>query len=58
MHPTNELHNYLKILKVNDLVEQEILTFVFNFMKSKLPKNFDDYFKLRKKQPTNCDKKI
>ena len=48
MHPTNELHNYLKILKVNDLVEQEILTFVFNFMKSKLPKKFDDYFKLRK----------
>ena len=31
MYPTNKLHNDLKILKVEDLADQEILTFDFNF---------------------------
>ena len=47
MYPTNRLHNDLKILKVEDLVNQEILTFVFNFKNDKLPNIFSNYFKFR-----------
>ena len=46
-YPTNQLHNELEILKVEDLVDQEILTFVSNFKNSKLPKIFDSYFEFR-----------
>ena len=41
---TNKLHNELKILKVEDLYKQEILTFVHNFQNKKLPSVFDSYF--------------
>ena len=41
---TNKLHNELKILKVEDLYKQEILTFVHNFQNNKLPPVFDSYF--------------
>ena len=41
---TNKLHNELKILKVEDLYKQEILTFVHNFQNNKLPSVFDSYF--------------
>ena len=50
LYPTNILHNDLKILKVEDLVDQEILTFVFNFKNKKLPEIFNNYFKYRTEQ--------
>ena len=34
-YPSYKLHNELRILKVEDLVDQEILTFVFNFINNK-----------------------
>ena len=47
MYPTNRLHNELKILKVEDLVDQELLTFTFNFRNERLPPKFDNYFSFR-----------
>jgi len=47
MYSTNDLHNDLNILKVEDLVDQEILTFVCNFRNNKLPHKFNDKFKFR-----------
>ena len=47
MYSTNKLHNELKILKVEDLVIQEILTFVSNFKNNRLPNVFQNYFKWR-----------
>ena len=41
---TNKLHNELKLLKVDDLYKQEILTFVHNFQNNKLPSVFEHYF--------------
>ena len=49
-YPTNNLHNELNILKVEDLVDQEILTFVCNFKNNKLPSIFSNYFKFRSDQ--------
>ena len=49
-YPTNKLHNELNILKVEDLVDQEILTFVCNFKNDKLPNIFSNYFKFRSDQ--------
>ena len=46
-YSTNKLHNDLNILKVEDLVDQEILTFVSKFKNGKLPKIFDSYFEFR-----------
>ena len=47
MYATNKLHNELKILKVEDLMDQEILTFVSNFKNKTLPKIYDSYFQFR-----------
>ena len=47
LYPTNDLHNDLKILKVEDLVDLEILTFVFNFKNKRLPDIFNNHFKFR-----------
>ena len=44
-HSTNELHKSLDILKVNDIAEQEIATFVHKYFLNKLPPVFNDYFK-------------
>ena len=41
---TNELHNSLDLLKVNDIAEQEIVTFVHNYFSNNLPPVFDGYF--------------
>ena len=41
---TNELHNSMDLLKINDIVEQEIVTFVHNYFSNKLPPVFDNYF--------------
>jgi len=43
--PTNELHNSLEILKVKDILTQEILCFVHNFANDKLPHIFKNYYK-------------
>ena len=48
MYSTHKLHTELKLLQVEDLVDQEILTFVFNYMNNKLPEKFDNCFRLRK----------
>ena len=34
--PTNELHKSMDILKINDIVEQEIVTFVHNYYRNNL----------------------
>ena len=44
-YSTNELHKSLDILKVNDIAEQEIATFVHKYFLNKLPPVFNDYFK-------------
>ena len=41
---TNELHNSLDLLKVNDIAEQEIVTFVHNYFSNRLPPVFNGYF--------------
>ena len=41
---TNKLHNELKLLKIEDLYKQTILTFVHKFQNNKLPFVFDSYF--------------
>ena len=38
---TNKLHNELKLLKIEDLYKQTILTFVHKFQNNKLPFGFD-----------------
>ena len=47
-YSTNQLHNDLNILKVKDIVNQEILLFVHNFMNNKLPDVFARYYTHRK----------
>ena len=42
--PTNELHNLLDILQVNDLFRQEISTFVWNYFQGNLPEGFIGYY--------------
>ena len=36
-YSTNQLHNEFGILKVNDIINQEILTFVHEYINNKLP---------------------
>ena len=43
--PTNEIHDIMDILKVNDNYILEILSFVHNFINEKLPFVFNQYFK-------------
>ena len=47
MYSTNKLHNVLKILKVKELVIQDILTFDSNFKNNKLPIVLHSYLTLR-----------
>ena len=44
---TNKLHNELFLLKFKDIVKQDILSFVYNYVHSNLPYIFNDYFKHR-----------
>ena len=46
-HPSNKLHNELSILKFDNMVKQEILSFMYNYVHDKLPKVFKKYFKHR-----------
>ena len=41
---TYMLHNKFEVLKINDIVKQEIINFVHNFFSNSLPPVFDDYF--------------
>merc|ERR1712055_939458 len=43
--PTDELHQKLQILKVEDIMNQEILTFVHGYFANKLPPAFDNYYR-------------
>ena len=43
-YSTNQLHTELKLIKVEDIFKQEVLSFVFNFYTSKLPPVFNSYF--------------
>ena len=44
--PTNELHNTLDILQVNDIFFQEISTFVCNYFQDNLPEGFTGYYQI------------
>ena len=39
-YPTNNLHQNLDVLKVNDIFKQEVATFVLNYLKGNLPDVF------------------
>ena len=41
---TNELHNSLDLLKVEDIANQEVVTFVHNYFSNSLPPVFAGYF--------------
>ena len=43
-YPTEKLHKELDILLVNDIIKQELLTFVHKYFSNDLPPVFDDYF--------------
>ena len=43
-YSTDRLHNEFEILKVEDMVNQEILTFVYNYFANSLPSAFDNYY--------------
>ena len=46
-YSTNRLHNELSILKFEDMVKQEILSFMYSYIHGKLPKVFNNYFQHR-----------
>ena len=46
-YSTNNLHNELSILKFNDLINQETLSFVYKYVHGKLPSIFNNYFSHR-----------
>ena len=46
-YSTNQLHNDFDILKIDDIINQEILAFVHGYINNKLPSVFDDYFSHR-----------
>ena len=41
---TDKLHDEFELLKVKDIIKQEIATFVHNYFSDSLPPVFDDYF--------------
>ena len=43
-YSTDKLHNEFEILKVSDMLKQEVLTFVFNYFNNKLPSVFTNYY--------------
>ena len=46
-YSTNKLHNELSILKFEDMIKQEILSFVYSYIHRKLPHVFSNYFNHR-----------
>ena len=43
-YPTDKLHDEFDLLKVTDITNQEVLTFVFNFFSDALPSIFKNYY--------------
>ena len=43
-YSTDKLHNEFDLLKVSDITNQEVLTFVYNFFSNGLPGIFNNYF--------------
>ena len=43
-HPTEKLHKEFKLLLVEDLAKQELLTFAHNYFSNSLPSVFENYF--------------
>ena len=43
-YSTDRLHDEFEILKVKDMVKQEVLTFVFNYFNNNLPDVFNNYY--------------
>ena len=43
-YSTDDLHNELDILKIHDMANQEILTFVYKYFANSLPAVFDNYY--------------
>ena len=43
-YSTDKLHNEFEILKVNDMLNQEVLTFVFNYFDKRLSSVFNNYY--------------
>ena len=43
-YPTDKLHNEFDLLKVSDITNQEVLTFVYNFFSNGLPGIFNNYY--------------
>ena len=43
-YSTDKLHNEFDLLKVQDMVNQEILTFVHNYISNSLPSAFNNYY--------------
>ena len=41
---THEFHKYMDLLKINDIADQEILSFVHNYFSKKLPPVFNGYY--------------
>ena len=44
MYSTNQLHNDFEVLKVTDIIDQELLSFVHNYRYNNLPEVFSGYF--------------
>ena len=44
MYSTNKLHNELELLKINDIYESEVLTFVYNCVNRNVPDVMGNYF--------------
>ena len=43
-YPTDKLHDDFDLLKVKDITNQEVLTFVYNFFSNGLPEIFSNYY--------------
>ncbi len=43
-YSTNRLHSELSILEFEDMVKQEILSFIYQYIHKKLPNVFNNYF--------------
>ena len=43
--PTDELHHKLQIIKVEDIMNQEIICFVHNYFANKFPPAFDNFYR-------------
>ena len=44
MYSTNKVHNDLDLLKINDIYESEVLSFVYNCVNKNVPKALGSYF--------------